>query len=337
MFNKKILLASFALIGFIGASAQNSLLWSVRKENDPKTSYLFGSMHTNDSIANSFSREWWDAMSSCDVFAGEVDMSNTSEMMAAMQVAMMKDMLLSDLYNEEDMMLINDAIKQALDPMTAQLCQKMKPFFVLATILEAPKKDSPHSQIMDLRLQTIAMNNQKKVIGLETVTQQASSIDALSIEEQADLLLKHVKENSETQKSEIEMKKMMSFYLSQNLDSLYALSSNMDYPEKMINALLHERNNRFISKLNNYLENQSVFCAVGAMHLAGQDGMIAQLRNMGYIVEPVKFDFGGRDMLPGETKKEEVKTMTAKEKMELDKQKQSQSNKEVKPTGERKK
>lgn len=290
MLNKKYFLLTISVFSFFGAVAQNSLLWKVTHKDSKHTSYLFGSMHTNDSVANSFGPEWYKAMHSCDVFAGEVDMSNTANMMGALQVAMMKDKTLADLYSASELAMVNDAIKKALDPMTAQLCQKMKPFFVLASILEAPKKDSPHRQIMDLRLQGLASKNGKKIVGLETVQEQASSIDVLTLEEQAQLLLDYVKEGNTT---DTEKEKMNKFYLDQNLDSLYALaSSDKRYPEKMMKSLLDDRNDRFIKNLLPQLQSASVFCAVGAMHLTGSNGMIAQLRKNGYEVVAVPFRFG---------------------------------------------
>jgi len=290
MIHKKYILLSISLVGFIGAIAQNSLLWKVTSKDSKNTSFLFGSMHTNDSMANSFGPEWYKAMNSCDVFAGEVDMSNMANMMGALQVAMMKDKTLADLYSPEELRMVNEAIKNSLDPMTAQVCQKMKPFFVLASILEAPKKDSPHSQIMDIRLQDLATKNGKKIVGLETVQEQASSIDVLTLEEQAELLLDYVKEGNTT---DLEVEKMNKFYLEQHLDSLYSIASNdKRYPEKMMKALLDDRNDRFIKNLLPQLKTNSVFCAVGAMHLTGKNGMIEQLRKNGYEVVAVPFRFG---------------------------------------------
>lgn len=290
MNHKKYIFLSLSLIGFFGAIAQNSLLWKITSKDNKHTSYLFGSMHTNDSLANDFGKEWYDAMLSCDIFAGEVDMSNMANMMGALQVAMMKDKTLADLYSPEDLKLVNEKIKNSLDPMTAQVCQKMKPFFVLASILEAPKKDSPHRQVMDIRLQGLASKRGKKIVGLETVQEQASSVDVLTLEEQAALLLEYVKEAEATDK---ESELMNKFYLEQNLDSLYSLASNDDrYPDKMLKALLDDRNDRFIKNLLPQLKTSSVFCAVGAMHLTGNNGMIAQLRKNGYEVVAVPFRFG---------------------------------------------
>jgi uncharacterized protein YbaP (TraB family) len=56
-------------------------------------------------------------------------------------------------------------------------------------------------------------------------------------------------------------------------------------------ALIEKRNERFLQRLLPYLKENNVFCAVGAMHLPGERGMLAMLRREGYNVEPVPFEF----------------------------------------------
>ncbi|MFM7106647.1 MAG: TraB/GumN family protein, partial [Flavobacteriales bacterium] len=55
--------------------------------------------------------------------------------------------------------------------------------------------------------------------------------------------------------------------------------------------LLPLRNIRFINRLDDLLKMSPVFCAVGALHLPGENGMIALLKARGYDVAPVHFKF----------------------------------------------
>ena len=58
-----------------------------------------------------------------------------------------------------------------------------------------------------------------------------------------------------------------------------------EYPD-FYRVLLVERNNAWVEVLARELEGEGVdFVAVGAGHMLGRDGVIAQLRRRGYTVE----------------------------------------------------
>jgi uncharacterized protein YbaP (TraB family) len=50
---------------------------------------------------------------------------------------------------------------------------------------------------------------------------------------------------------------------------------------------LDNRNKRWIPKLVQLMNTKTIFIAVGAGHLAGENGLIQLLRNQGYIVSPI--------------------------------------------------
>jgi len=51
---------------------------------------------------------------------------------------------------------------------------------------------------------------------------------------------------------------------------------------------LDERNNNWINQLPGMMEKQSLFVAVGALHLVGNSGLVNQLSRLGYTVKPLK-------------------------------------------------
>jgi uncharacterized protein len=289
LFNTGIIATMLLLPSALFAQTENALLWKVTQPNSKLTSYIFGSMHTNDSLANTFSDEWWKAIKSCEMLASEVDMTNPQELMASMTVAMMKDTTLADLYTPEELVIVDAFIKKNFDSFTALLTKKMKPFYIMAAAMEQPKKDSPYNAIMDMRLQGMAKEKGIKVIGLETFGQQAASIDVLSLKEQAAMLLEFAKQ---PETATLEEAAMLKHYVNQNLDSLAGMANSELYPEKLLTSIIDNRNNRFVTNLIPQIKTKRVFCAVGAMHLPGKTGLIAQLRANGFVVEPVEFHFG---------------------------------------------
>ncbi len=285
--NKLALLALF--FPFFGQSqTDQSLLWKVSKKGNPHTSYLFGSIHSNDSTLNTFDKHWWKAFKSCKTFAGEVNFSDPQELMASFSASMMKDVSLSELYTPEEFKRVQSFILASMDPASAMMVTRLKPFYIMAAIMELPSGDGPYTEIMDIRLQNLAKENNQEIIGLESVTEQAAAVDVISLQEQAKMLLEFVDNGAE---SDQELEKMEEFYLQQNLDSLAEMETKIEAPGVLMESILDGRNQKFLTKLLPYIEDTSVFCAVGALHLPGDSGMIAQLRKRGYSVEVVKFRF----------------------------------------------
>ncbi|MBX7052288.1 MAG: TraB/GumN family protein [Flavobacteriales bacterium] len=297
-----ITLLAFLLLPVFARSQENSLLWKITSPSTSNTSYLFGSIHSNDSLLNTFSDAWWEAFLSCHVLAGEVNSTDPAEMMASFEHALMKEKTLAELYKPEEFERIKNYLFAHLDQQSLMVVSRMKPFYIMASIMEAPSGEGPYDQVMDIRLQTVAHNNKMKVVGLESTVEQAKSIESISIEEQAVMLLEFVDAQDPERQKELpaalqdlegEMKKLQEFYLQQNLDSLSQMMTQFDtsMPAQFSEALLDQRNERFIQNLLPLIEKERVFCAVGAMHLPGESGMIALLRKRGYQIEPVRFTF----------------------------------------------
>jgi uncharacterized protein YbaP (TraB family) len=54
--------------------------------------------------------------------------------------------------------------------------------------------------------------------------------------------------------------------------------------------LVDKRNNNWIPKLVDLFSKKSCFVAVGAGHLAGENGLINLLKKQGYTVEPISIN-----------------------------------------------
>jgi uncharacterized protein YbaP (TraB family) len=88
---------------------------------------------------------------------------------------------------------------------------------------------------------------------------------------------------------------MTDLYLKQDLQGLHnymlkSIAESEDNPEQakaMIDKMLVNRNKNWIPKLENWMKQKTLFIAVGAGHLAGDEGVINLLKRQGYTVEPV--------------------------------------------------
>lgn len=125
----------------------------------------------------------------------------------------------------------------------------------------------------------------KSVVALETITQQMNFLfDKVSDEAQVNNLKMFIRHRSENIQLGDDLLKQ---YLGNDLDGMQrtyeaamALSGEED-------QLVSSRNARWMEKLPSLLSRESNFIAVGSLHLAGPQGLVAQLRRMGYTVTPL--------------------------------------------------
>ena len=164
---------------------------------------------------------------------------------------------------------------------TFKRMQKIKPMFSSALILNDL---IGKSKTYEEEFNKLAAKNNMKVSGLESLQFQIDLINKISIEEQ----IKMLTEDSSNKNPLDSYNKMLKLYKNQNLDSLKIL---IDEDESMANIsedLLKNRNTDWIPKIEKLINNSSVFIAVGAGHLAGEDGVLNLLKQKGYIVKPIK-------------------------------------------------
>ena len=246
------------------------------------TTYLYGTMHTRDARAFQFGPEVSKAFIRCDVVAGELDMEETKRMDASVMNAMFlpKGSTLDRLYNKRDYKEVIGALKEKLGPV-APLCTKIRPFYTIALLSEA-ELGNDSAVVLDAWFQQKAQESGKRVVGLETVTEQIEAVERISLKEQARMLLEVVREDGHNGTNAA-----LDAYLAQDLDALVAEMEREGMPAAVDKALLQDRNLRMIERLQKHMHGHGVFVAVGAAHLPGEYGLIERLRRSGYTVLPV--------------------------------------------------
>jgi len=90
-------------------------------------------------------------------------------------------------------------------------------------------------------------------------------------------------------KDKEEIKKMIAIYKNKDIDAMQQI---MDESENKITSenkkiLIYDRNNKWIPTIIKIINEKPTFIAVGAGHLAGNEGIIKLLRRNGYRVEAV--------------------------------------------------
>lgn len=280
------LATSLIVIGHsVGAFAQetNSLLWKVSGKNITKPSYLFGTIHMLPQEKYFFNDKMQEAMDACDVLAleAEMDIPLSEQMKMAAQMIMPDGKTWADYMTAEEYAAVKSAFVDSLGIKEKKVDKysKIRPIYVSGLIMsELLGKVKMYEQ----ELSAMAKKAKKEVVGLETIQEQMDIVSSIPVEDQIEDL------KSTTASMMRDYNEMLEAYVSQNLEALESTTEDSDSFDKMEAKLLTERNERWIKAIQEKLGEQSIFFAVGAMHLVGESGLIKQLQTAGYTVEAVK-------------------------------------------------
>lgn len=285
----------YLLIGFLSFAlnsnaqqkkANHTLLWEISGNGLQKPSYLFGTYHFAGKDFIDTMKVLNAKLNEVDAIVGElvIDSTLTRRLVPFM---IMMDNSLDKLLTPTEYQHVANYLKK-VSGQDLKLFNIMKPVTVQMTILQflAPKSNiSATNPALDQYIQDYGKANHKKIIGLETVEDQGQVLFSSSLERQKELLLKSI-DNEKNNKKDSE--KLYAAYLAQDLDALEKLFvKSEEYTQEELNLLLRNRNSNWMAQLPQLMENQSLFIAVGAGHLAGQDGLIKALKAKGYTLTPL--------------------------------------------------
>lgn len=77
-------------------------------------------------------------------------------------------------------------------------------------------------------------------------------------------------------------------YKAENIEAIYNRTTGEKFMnEKTRIAMLDKRNSNWVNQIPELMKNKSTFIAVGAAHLAGEQGVINLLKKAGYKVKSV--------------------------------------------------
>jgi uncharacterized protein YbaP (TraB family) len=190
------------------------------------------------------------------------------------------------LLSKDDFELLKKVVEEHTE-MPFLAVQRMKPFFVLTLISQsvlAKDEDDP----LDLFFLRKAREAEKTILELESFEEQMNVIESIPFEEQLESLLKFIREPNLKVKLQTETENLITTYLSQDDTKLYQLILESDESETFMKQFLIERNHNMLKKIQTFIADGSTFVVVGAGHLAGDEGLVSLLKNMGYILTPIK-------------------------------------------------
>ena len=270
---------------------QNSLLWKIEASHLSKPSYLYGTMHSRDMRAHQFGDSVLVKLNECDAVALELLTGEMEENPFAMlQLMMMEDTTLDMLLSEEDYQIVSAYAEKNLE-MYSMFINKMKPIFTSALLTEGMMRNDK-SYTVDDYFAKKAKDGGKLTIGIETMEEQMNALGQISLREQAQMLLEQIKSEGE---DSLLFEQLMEHYRNQDLDAMMKIYKSEEMPEMFDEALILKRNQVMAHRMDSIIRMQPTFNAVGALHLAGNDGVIELLKKKGYKMTPVFSTYSGTD------------------------------------------
>jgi uncharacterized protein YbaP (TraB family) len=126
----------------------------------------------------------------------------------------------------------------------------------------------------------------KKVTALETLEEQIAILyNSRSEEAQAEALKLYLRRKDEMKKLG---SSLLDAWFAADLPRIWAIYNHTLELSGEEDYLVNARNLRWLKQLPELMKDRSQFIAVGALHLAGPNGLVTKLREQGYTVTPLK-------------------------------------------------
>ncbi len=304
---KKALLLLVLFISAITVSAQKpedftgSLLWKISGNGLEHDSYVFGTYHYKgvellDSVPGLREAIEATAQTAAEMTATELA-SAQFKMMPYMM--MPQDKGYKDILNKEEYTRLDNALKGALGAGLEQFGMLTPAMISMSMVVfihiqENPGFDMTALEGIDGYLLRITTENGKKEIGLETADDQIKMLfdSGDTMEEQIESLICALDNFDFSVQS---YRNLTEDYMKGDLYKIYMDGfHNINNPclhyvkEEHKDAMLKDRNDKWMEQLPIIMAEAPTLVAVGAGHLAGEEGVLYQLSQLGYKVEPVK-------------------------------------------------
>jgi uncharacterized protein YbaP (TraB family) len=285
--------AALALIVALAAPTAGSepfaqgLLWRLDKPGVP-ASWVFGTLHSNDPRVSALPVPVVHAFSQARTFAMEIYWSETEDQQFYEAMQFDDERRLASLVGDEVYSRLRQELGGAALPEEA--LARTKPWAALLRIAAAHGKDD--GPTLDRSLFVAARERRMTMLGLEWLDEQVAAFEAIPIETQI-ALLRHALDHRAELEAQIEPTILA--WLARDLAALSSINRAAagDDPElRRHYALLRQQlvSNRTVLmayRLFLPLKRGRVFVAVGALHLYGATGLLAQLRAQGYRLRRV--------------------------------------------------
>ncbi len=237
-------------------------------------------MHVRETSAFTWLENAQRCIGACEIFATEFDFSDTDQSAIAAVLVMPEGLDLEVLLGRGAWKNLDRYARKKLG-IPAEVFRHQHPMTVSSALTGALMDDSAPASL-DETLWQYARSLGKPTTGVETFAEQIEILRSIPFEVHAKNLGWLLK-NYGRQKRRL--RKILALYEKGEIKQLYQ-SAKKD-AKGLRDKLLYGRNILMAKRFSEIARERSLFCAVGAGHLAGEKGMLRLLKKAGFRVRPV--------------------------------------------------
>lgn len=294
------------IIALLAAGSMNAqILYKITGKDAKGASYIIGTYHLADASFTEKVPGLQTALAETEQVYGEVNMENimqpasSQKMTAAMMLPegqTLKTVLTPEQFGKvsafaKELMgvgLDNDMVFSQLGKMSPRALATQ---FTLLLFMKNSTTPFNPANGLDNFFQMQAKQNNKPIGGLETIDFQIETLyKSTPIERQVEELICLV-DNKEYNLMMVQ--EITKAFYAQDLQAIEKaadekLNNSCDSTPEEEETLIYGRNDNWMKLMPSIMAEKPTFFAVGALHLVGERGMLAQLQKAGYTVTPCK-------------------------------------------------
>lgn len=269
------------LAGFAQAKggAEQGLLFELTRQSLPPV-YLFGTIHSGEPEVLAFVNSVKPYQSRASCFVMEVEPEALSALSMLSGFWLTDGSTLQSVVGEK---MYNQVMKKAkILHIPESSFTYMKPWAV-TLMFSMPKQTGV--KILDLEIHAQAVSLGQSISGLESMQEQLSVFDSLSLKEQIQLL-KTTLDNVDN--LDEQYGRLLTAYLTKDLSKLMEIgqqtATSSVAEAKLMEKLLDNRNQLMFERLQPLIRQDVCFVALGALHLPGDTGLLRLFERAGYVI-----------------------------------------------------
>ena len=283
----RLLLFAVTGVNYIQAQIKPGVFYAVTGNGIKDTSWLFGTYHLiNDSYLNEIPAVL-NAFKKAKHLVVEV-IIDSSELATANSKALLQNKQLSELLDKGFADSLDAELKATIGQGIEQF-QAFKPMTIMLTLsmINLMKDNQPilkkYTGIpLDASFVAKSKSSGKAVTALETINQQMDLLfNTISDEEQTVMLKLFLRNKEQNMKLGNDLLKI---YFENDINKIYSIYQESIKATGDMDFLIKKRNDHWIQVLPVLFKKESNFVAVGALHLAGPDGLVEQFKKLGCTV-----------------------------------------------------
>ncbi|MEM7187435.1 MAG: TraB/GumN family protein [Bacteroidota bacterium] len=260
------------------------LLWEIEHKDSEKKSYLFGTIHLKDKRVFQFSDAVIPAIRNSELFALEVHPDSITDGYTERLFDTEVENIYRRVLSEEEYDRLDRRYRELQgEPLDSALFKN--PVIIESILTEEVSKGDDKRTFLDGYLYGIAYSLNKDIRGLERFEDQLPALEDISDEEIRTNILSILDSEEGAYNSHLE--EMIKLYYKGDVDEIYLRSVGLF----TIDRILNDRNHVMANSIEKAMKTGSIFSAVGAAHLPGNEGIIEILRRKGFVVNPVEATF----------------------------------------------